>query len=57
MADFSQWSHENLAKFAQEAQLKLLQQEQEIGHLKQDLKDAIRAYRDLMRRDASPAGQ
>ena len=57
MADFSQWTHENLAKFAREAQLKLLQQEQEIGHLRQDLKDAIRAYRDLMRKDAPPVGQ
>ena len=57
MADFSSWSHENLAKFAQEAQLQILRQQQEIQHLRQDLKDALEACRALMRKDASPAGQ
>jgi hypothetical protein len=57
MADFNTWSRENLEQFAQEAQLKILQQEQEIGHLKQDLKDALEACRTLMRKDASPGGQ
>lgn len=57
MAEFMLWSHENLVKFAQESQLKILQQEQEIQHLRQDLKDAIKAYRDLMRKAESPAGQ
>ena len=57
MADFSSWEHDNLAKFASEAQLKLLQQEQEIEHLKQDLKDALEACRALMRKAESPDGQ
>lgn len=57
MADFSSWTHENLANFAQESQLKILQQEQQIEHLKQDLKDALEACRALMRKDESPVGQ
>lgn len=57
MADFSSWSQDNLIKFATESQLKLLQQEQEIRHLKQDLKDALEACRALMRKGESPAGQ
>lgn len=57
MANFNQWSHENLAKFAQEAQLQILQQQQEINHLKQDLKDALEACRALMRKGEFPAGQ
>lgn len=57
MADFSSWEHDNLAKFASEAQLKLLQQEQEIQSLKDDLKVAIQAYRTLMQKGVSPDGQ
>ena len=57
MADFSSWSHENLAKFATDAQLKLLQQERQIEHLKQDLKDALEACREIMRKGASQSGQ
>lgn len=57
MADFASWTHENLAKFATDAQLKILQQDQQIQHLKQDLKDALEACRELMRKGASPDGQ
>ena len=57
MAEFMLWSHENLAKFAQESQLKILQQEQQIEHLKQDLKEALEACRTLMRRAESPVDQ
>ena len=57
MAEFMLWSHENLAKFAQQSQLKILQQEQQIEHLKQDLKDALEACRALMRKGESPVGQ
>ena len=57
MADFMLWSHENLAKFAQQSQLKILQQEQQIEHLKQDLKDALEACRALMRKAESQNGQ
>ena len=57
MAEFMLWSHENLAKFAQESQLKILQQEQQIDHLKQDLKDALEACRALMRKAESQTDQ
>jgi hypothetical protein len=57
MADFSAWDQDTLQKFASEAQLKLLQQEQEIQHLKDDLRVAIQAYRALMQKPASPGGQ
>ena len=53
MADFSSWSHDNLVKFATEAQLKILQQGEEIRHLRDDLKTAIKAYRDLMQKAES----
>jgi hypothetical protein len=38
--DFRSWSHSNLAKLAEEMYF-------ELRHLKKDLKDAIKAYRDL----------
>ena len=57
MAEFMLWSHENLAKFAQQSQLKILQQERQIEHLKQDLKDALEACRALMRKAESQTDQ
>jgi hypothetical protein len=47
--DFASWSQMVLAKFAQEAYDKMREQEDEISHLRQDLKTAINAYRDLLR--------
>lgn len=38
--DFKSWSHDNLVKLAQEMYF-------ELRELRQDLKDAIRAYREL----------
>jgi ribosomal protein L29 len=38
--DFRSWSHENLAKLAEEMYLELV-------NLRQDVKDAINAYREL----------
>ena len=38
--DFHSWSHSNLAKLAEEMYF-------ELRHLRDDLKDAIKAYRDL----------
>ena len=38
--DFRSWSHENLAKLAEELYV-------EMQALRQDVKDAIRAYREL----------
>lgn len=57
MAEFMLWSHDNLVQFAKESQLKLLQQERQIEHLQQDLKDALEACRELMRKAEFPAGQ
>lgn len=48
MADFNTWSQANLAKFAAEANNKIAEQNQQITDLQQDLKDAIKAYRELL---------
>lgn len=52
--EFKSWSHENLAQFAHEAYEKLQVQDDHIQHLQCDLKDAIAAYRELMRRGTQP---
>lgn len=49
MPTFESWSHENLAKFAQEAYIKMQQQQDYIEQLQNDLKDAINAYRELLK--------
>lgn len=46
---FNTWTHENLAEFAKEAYAKLQQQDDQIQQLQCDLKDAIEAYRKLIR--------
>ena len=48
--DFASWSQVVLAKFAQDSYAKMQEQQDEIMHLQQDLKTAINAYRDLLRR-------
>ena len=50
MSNFKTWTHENLAKFAEEANDKMIQQNERIEQLQRDVKDAIEAYRALMRR-------
>lgn len=45
--DFSTWERKNLVNIALEMYLKLERQEDEIQQLKHDLKDAIKAYRQL----------
>ena len=45
--DFATWSQANLAKFADEAYVKLCEQDDRIQHLQCDLKTAIEAYRNL----------
>jgi hypothetical protein len=47
MTDFSTWRHENLVKFAEEANERLKILDQEIKDLSEDLKMAIKAYREL----------
>jgi hypothetical protein len=53
MTDFSTWRYENLVKFAVEANERLALLNAEIEALNADLKAAINAYRDLLRRDTS----
>tara|TARA_R110002126_G_scaffold114521_3_gene253122 strand:+ start:748 stop:897 length:150 start_codon:yes stop_codon:yes gene_type:complete len=49
MPNFETWSHENLAKFAAEAYAKMQEQQERIEQLQNDLKDAIKAYRELLK--------
>ena len=42
--DFRSWSHENLAKLAEEMYF-------ELRALRQDVKDAIRAYREVITKE------
>lgn len=51
MTDFATWRYENLVKFAVEANERLALLNAEIDALNADLKAAINAYRDLLRRD------
>jgi hypothetical protein len=47
MPAFDTWSQENLAKFAAEAYAKMQEQHDQIQQLQNDLKDAIKAYREM----------
>ena len=49
MPAFETWSQENLAKFAAEAYAKMQEQQDQIEHLQYDLKDAIKAYREVLK--------
>jgi hypothetical protein len=51
MPEFQTWSQANLAKFAQEAYIKLCEQDDRIQMLQCDLKTAIKAYEKLLSRD------
>ena len=57
MSNFKTWTQENLAQFAQDANEKMIQQNERIEQLQRDLKDAIEAYRTLMRKAESQRGQ
>ena len=52
MADFETWRYENLVQFANEATERIKLLNVEIEALNADLKTAIGAYRDLLRRDS-----
>ena len=54
MPEFKLWTRDNLDKIATDAYLKLVEQEDLIQQLQCDLKDAIEAYRVLMRRGSQP---
>ena len=49
MPAFETWSQANLAKFAAEAYAKMQQQQDQIEQLQNDLKDAIKAYREVIK--------
>jgi len=57
MSNFKTWTQENLVAFAQQANDKLVEQDDRIQQLQCDLKDAIEAYRALMRMAESQRGQ
>jgi hypothetical protein len=47
MADFKTWTHENLVKFAEEANAKMIQQNEYNEKLQLQLKDSEAAYKKL----------
>jgi hypothetical protein len=49
MSNFQIWEQHNLAKFAKEANEKILAQQKEIDQLRDDLRVAIDAYRQLIK--------
>jgi hypothetical protein len=51
MTDFAAWRYENLVQFAKESTERMNLLNAEIKALNADLKAAINAYRDLLRRD------
>ena len=57
MPNFKTWTPENLAQFAEEANNRMVEQNERIQQLQCDLKDAIEAYRVLMRKAESQRGQ
>jgi len=52
MANFETWQYQNLVQFAKESTERMNLLNAEIEALNADLKAAINAYRDLLRRDA-----
>lgn len=51
--DFNCWSHTNLVQFANETYVRVIDDYYEIECLKQDLKAAIQAYRQVNTKGAS----
>ncbi len=49
MPAFETWERETLIKFAQESYKKLQEQHDHIQQLQNDVKDAIKAYREVMK--------
>ena len=48
--DFASWSQVVLARFAQESHAKMQEQETEIEQLRQDLRMALNAYREVLKK-------
>jgi len=53
MPDFRTWSNENLAAFATDAYIKMIEQEEHIETLKANVRFALEAYRAALREQAS----
>jgi hypothetical protein len=53
MPDFTTWSNENLAQFATDAYIKMIEQEEHIETLKTNVRFALEAYRAALREQAS----
>jgi hypothetical protein len=51
LPNFPAWNHENLAKFATEAYLKMQEQQGQIEQLQRDFKDAMNELRKLVSAD------
>jgi hypothetical protein len=49
MPAFETWDHQTLIKFAQESYKKLQEQHDQIQQLQNDVKDALKAYREVMK--------
>jgi len=54
---FATWDRATLDKFALEAYLRLQQQQDQLEQLRCDLKDAIEAYRAVIRKAEFPVGR
>ena len=54
---FSTWERQTLDKFAFEAYLRLREQQDQLEQLRGDLKDALEAYRAVIRKPEFPAGR
>ena len=54
---FATWDRATLDKFALEAYLRLQQQQDQLEQLRADLKDAIEAYRAVIRKAEFPVGR
>jgi hypothetical protein len=53
VTSFQAWEQQNLSKFAEEANKKVLEQEEEIKALRDDLRVALDAYRQLLTKEAT----
>jgi hypothetical protein len=51
VTSFQAWEQQNLSKFAEEANRKVLEQEEEIKALRDDLRVALDAYRQLLTKE------
>jgi len=54
---FATWDRAVLDKFAMEAYLRLQKQQDQLEQLRSDLKDAIEAYRAVIRKPEFPVGR